>query len=643
MSEPKDIIDPQSDSAVELAPGAQHETRGTDLVGAACIANYVKDLPGKPGVYRMYDRDQNVLYVGKAKHLKKRVSNYTQPARNPVRIRRMISATTSMEFIITASETEALLLEANLIKKLKPRYNILLRDDKSFPYILMRKDHPAAQLKKHRGARNIKGDYYGPFASAGAVNQTLDTLQRAFRLRTCSDSIYEARTRPCMLHQIKRCAAPCTGEISLEDYQKLNDDATAFLQGQTGELRGRMTAQMTEASKAMEFEKAAEIRDRLRAMARVAGHGNAINPSTFSEADVAAIYMAGGQSCVQVFFFRAGHNWGNHAFFPRHTKDQPAEEILDAFLAQFYGNKPIPRNIIVNVDLPNRELLEEALSERAGRKTDIARPQRGEKKTLLDRAEQNAREALERKMAETAGQAKLLEGLREAFDLETPPKRIEVYDNSHIQGTNATAAFIVAGREGFRKREYRTFNIKDQNIKPGDDYGMMREIMRRRFGRLMKDDSNQSSGKWPDLLLIDGGKGQLSAVTDALTEVGALDKVAVVAIAKGPDRNAGRETFFMNGRADFTLPPRTPVLYYLQRLRDEAHRFAIGTHRAKRKKQMITNPLDAIPNIGPARKRALLASFGSAKAIKSASVGELEKIQGVSRALAIKIHDYFNG
>ena len=622
---------------------AQHEETDSALVGAPLIADYVKDLPGKPGVYRMYDRDQNVLYVGKAKHLKKRVSNYTRPQANTLRIRRMIAATASMEFIVTGSETEALLLEANLIKKLKPRYNILLRDDKSFPYILMRKDHPAAQLKKHRGARNIKGDYYGPFASAGAVNQTLDTLQRAFRLRTCSDSIYDARTRPCMLHQIKRCAAPCTGEISLEDYAKLNNEATAFLQGKTKELRQTMTAQMGEASKALDFEKAGEIRDRLRAMARVAGHGEGINPETFSEADVAAIYMAGGQSCVQVFFFRAGHNWGNHAFFPRHTKDQPAAEILDAFLAQFYGNKPIPKNVFVNVDLPNKDLLIDALSERSGRRIDIARPQRGEKKTLLDRAARNAQEALERKMAETAGQTKLLEGLRDAFDLEATPNRIEVYDNSHIQGTNATAAFIVAGKDGFNKREYRTFNIKDKTTEPGDDYGMMREIMRRRFGRLMKEDAKGNRVTWPDLLLIDGGKGQLSAVTEALNDVGAMDKVAVVAIAKGPDRNAGRETFFMPGRADFTLPPRTPVLYYLQRLRDEAHRFAIGTHRAKRKKQMITNPLDAIPNIGPARKRALLAVFGSAKAIKSASIDEIAKTEGVSRALAETIHGYFNG
>ena len=612
------------------------------LTGIDRISAYVKNLPHKPGVYRMFDKDANVLYVGKAKDLKKRVSNYTSYARNPVRINRMIRATTQMEFVITGSETEALLLEANLIKKLKPRYNILLRDDKSFPYILMRKDHPASQLKKHRGSRSIKGDYYGPFASAGAVNRTLDTLQRAFRLRTCSDSIYDARTRPCMLHQIKRCSAPCTGEISLEDYAKLNADATAFLQGKTGDLRERMSAQMSEASKALNFEKAAEIRDRLRAMARVSGHGDAVNPETFSEADIAAIHIEGGQTCVQVFFFRAGHNFGNHSFFPRHGKDEHAPQILDAFLAQFYGNKPIPRNIFVNVDLPNKVLLQDALSERSGHSVTIHRPLRGEKKMLLERAQKNAEESLSRKMAETASQEKLLRSVQAAFDLESIPERIEVYDNSHIQGTHAVAALIVAGPEGFMRKDYRTYNIKNNDIEPGDDYAMMREIMTRRFGRMMKEDEMQSSGRWPDLLLIDGGKGQLSAVTQALTEVGALDKVAIVAIAKGPDRNAGREVFHMNGRAEFSLAPRTPVLYYLQRLRDEAHRFAIGTHRSKRKKQMKSNPLDGIPNIGPARKRALLATFGSAKAVGSASVGELEKVEGVSHALAVKIHDYFN-
>jgi len=606
--------------------------------GPDLIAKYVKTLSGQPGVYRMLDEHDVLLYIGKAKNLKKRVTAYTKYDRHPIRIRRMIRATTSMEFVVTKSETEALLLEASLIKQLKPRYNILLRDDKSFPYILMRKDHPAAQLKKHRGKRSIKGDYYGPFASALAVNRTLDTLQRAFRLRTCSDSVYDGRTRPCMLHQIKRCAAPCTGEISLEDYAELNRDASDFLTGKSGALRTRLTKQMESASKDLNFEKAAELRDRLRAMAFVSAGKSSITPNTFKEADVAAIYMDGGQACVQVFFFRAGQNWGNNAYYPRHSKDQPAAEILDAFLAQFYTGKPIPKQTFVNQDLPNKGLLETALSERKGASFKIFKPQRGEKREIVDQAHKNAGEALARKSAETASQNRLLKGVAEVFDLENAPERIEVYDNSHIQGTNATGAFIVAGQEGFLKREYRTFNIKDVSTEPGDDYGMMREVMRRRFSRLLKEDGLV----WPDLVLIDGGKGQLSAVTEVLSELGALERTTLVAIAKGPDRNAGRETFYMNNRADFTLPPRTPVLYYLQRLRDEAHRFAIGTHRAKRKKQMIHNPLDGIAGIGPGRKKALLAFFGSAKAVSKAGVDELMRVEGVSKSLAKTIHDYFH-
>ncbi len=634
MSRPTPTPDSPSKPEISSDEGA--------LYGADKIADYVKNLPAKPGVYRMFDKDGHVLYVGKAKDLKKRVANYTSYNRNPVRIQRMIRATAHMEFVVTESETEALLLEANLIKKLKPRYNILLRDDKSFPYILMRKDHPAAQLMKHRGARKIDGDYYGPFASAGAVNRTLDTLQRAFRLRTCSDSVYEARTRPCMLHQIKRCAAPCTGEISLEDYSQLNDDASAFLRGQSQDLRARMSAQMSEASQALNFEKAADLRDRLRAMAKVTQTGAAINPTTFNEADIAAIHMEGGQTCVQVFFFRAGHNFGNRAYFPRHGKLETSEEILDSFLAQFYLGKPIPKNIFVNVDLPNRALLEAALSERSGRNITISRPQRGEKKMLTERAVTNANEALARKMAETASQTRLLKGLQSTFDIEQDIHRVEVYDNSHIQGTNAIGAFIAAGPDGFIKRDYRTFNIKDKDTVPGDDYAMMREVMRRRFTRLMKDDPSQISEKWPDLILIDGGKGQLSAVLEGLEEVGARGKVHVVAIAKGPDRHAGREVFHMPGRAEFTLPQGTPVLYYLQRLRDEAHRFAIGTHRARRKKEMKKNPLDAIDGIGPKRKKALLAHFGSAKAVSKASARELAQVEGVSDQLAENIHDYFN-
>lgn len=622
----------RSDDAVSEFPAF-----GPDL-----IASYVKTLPSKPGVYRMYDAQQNLLYVGKAKDLKKRVTAYTKYDRHTMRIKRMIRATTAMEFVITGSETEALLLEASLIKKLKPRYNILLRDDKSFPYILMRKDHAAPRLMKHRGARKKNGSYFGPFASASAVNRTIDTLQRAFRLRTCSDNVYDGRTRPCMLYQIKRCAGPCTGEISISEYQQLNDDAESFLNGRSGALRTRIQKEMAAASAELNFEKAAELRDRLKAMAFISGGSGALVPSSFSEADVAAIYMDGGQACVQVFFFRAGQNWGGNAYFPRHSKDQPASEILEAFLAQFYTGKPIPKQLFVNQDLPNKELFETALTEVRGRTFKAIRPRRGDKFKFLEAAERNASEALARKMAQTASQEKLLRGVQALFDLEKMPERIEVYDNSHIQGSNAAGAFVVAGTDGFMRREYRTFNIKDQNAIPGDDYGMMREVMRRRFSRLLKD-GDTAMAVWPDLVLIDGGKGQLSAVTETLTELGVLDRTVLVAIAKGPDRNAGRETFFMNGRADFTLPPRTPVLYYLQRLRDEAHRFAIGTHRAKRKKDMIKSPLDGIPGIGAARKKALLAYFGSAKAVSGAPASELAKVDGISGAMAQKIFDYFSG
>jgi len=608
------------------------------LTGNKLIADYVKRLPHKPGVYRMFDEHGTVLYIGKAKNLKKRVTAYTQYKRHPVRLQRMIRATRTMEFVITQSETEALLLEASLIKRLKPRYNILLRDDKSFPYILVRKDHPAAQITKHRGARKIKGDYYGPFASAGAVNRTLDTLQRAFLLRNCSDSIYEARTRPCMLHQIKRCSAPCTGEISIPEYGNLIEDAEDFLRGKSDALRTRLTDQMKAASKEMNFEKAAELRDRLKALTFVSNRSGTVNPKTFTDGDVFGLYSAGGQSCVQVFFFRAGQNWGNHSFFPRHGKDEPAEVILDAFIAQFYNSKPIPKNIFTSEEVPERDLLERALTERSGAAVSVIAPKRGEKKALIDHAVRNAEEALARKQAESASQARLLKGLQETFDLSAPPQRIEVYDNSHIQGTNAIGAFIVAGPDGFQKRDYRTFNIKDVNAQPGDDYAMMREVFRRRFSRLIKD----KTLVWPDLVLIDGGKGQLSVVTDVMRDIGALERTTLVGIAKGPDRNAGRETFYMNGRADFTLPPRTPVLYYLQRLRDEAHRFAIGTHRSRRKKQMKSSPLDGIGGIGPSRKRALLAHFGSAKQVKSASVAELSNVEGVSETLAQTIYEYFH-
>jgi excinuclease ABC subunit C len=608
--------------------------------GPELIADYVSRLPGKPGVYRMFDEYGTVLYVGKAKSLKKRVNAYTSYDRHPTRLRRMIRATTAMEFVITESETEALILEASLIKRLKPRYNILLRDDKSFPYILVRKDHPAAQVTKHRGARKIKGDYYGPFASAGAVNRTLDTLQRAFRLRNCSDSIYESRTRPCLQYQIKRCAAPCTGVIDLPAYQELIDDAEDFLSGKSDKLRQRLQAQMEAASKAMEFEKAAELRDRLRAMAKVSTKSGAanINPTTFSDADVIGLHTAGGQSCVQVFFFRAGQNWGNSSHFPRHTVDDTPEQIIEAFVAQFYTDKPVPKQVLLSHPCARMDLITQALCERADRKIDVAVPQRGEKKKIVGQAVKNAQEALGRKLAETGAQEKLLKEVKALFGMDDVPQRIEVYDNSHIQGTNAIGAFIVAGPEGFRKRDYRTFNIKDETLSPGDDFGMMREVLQRRFARLSKDPKLE----WPDLVLIDGGKGQLSAVTETLEKLGVLGRVTLVGIAKGPDRNAGRETFYMNGRDPFTLPGRTPALYYLQRLRDEAHRFAIGTHRARRKKAMVANPLDGIDGIGPGRKKALLNHFGSAKAVKGATVDDLASVEGVSRKLAQTVYDYFH-
>lgn len=606
--------------------------------GPALIADFVSRLPHKPGVYRMFDEKQNVLYVGKAKDLRKRVSAYTKYERHTIRIQRMIRATHDMEFVICGSETEALLLEASLIKRLKPRYNILLRDDKSFPYILVRKTHPAARIMKHRGARNIKGDYYGPFASAQSVNRTLDTLQRAFRLRNCTDSKYESRTRPCMLHQIKRCAAPCTGEVTLEEYGYLIGDAQDFLTGKSDKLRKRLQGQMAEESSNLNFEKAAEYRDRLQAMAQVSTVSGGINPETFSDGDVIGIHSDGGQSCIQVFFFRSGLNWGNSSHFPRHSKDESPAQIVDAFMAQFYLNKPIPKEIFVSEDLPNHEILEKGLSERAASNVKISKPLRGEKKMLVTRAVKNAQEALARKLSETASQGRLLKQVQEALELEETPNRIEVYDNSHIQGTNAVGAFIVAGPEGLQRKQYRTFNIKDEDTEPGDDYGMMREVFRRRFTRLMKDDSLE----WPDVVLIDGGKGQLSSVVEALDELGVTSRTTLVAIAKGPDRNAGRETFFMPGRTQFTLPPKTPALYYLQRLRDEAHRFAIGTHRAKRKKQMKASPLDGISGVGASRKKALLAHFGSGKAVGTASEVDLANVEGVSKKLAKSIYDYFH-
>ena len=609
------------------------------LTGAALIKDYVTRLPDRPGVYRMMGDDGEVLYVGKARSLKKRVIQYAQGRFHTQRIALMVDLTRSMEFITTRTETDALLLEINLIKQLKPRFNVLLRDDKSFPEIVIRREHPAAQLRKHRGAHTIKGDYFGPFASAHSVTRTLNTLQKAFLLRSCSDSVYESRTRPCMLHQIKRCAAPCTGLISLEDYAALVEEAGAFLHGKSRAVMTQLSDDMQAASDDLEFETAARLRDRIRALASVAQETQ-INPETLEEADVFALHSEGGQACVQVFFFRAGQNWGNRAYFPRVDKSDEDADIMAAFLGQFYDDKPIPKLVLVSLIPAERDLLAEALTQKSGRKVEINRPQRGEKRQLVDDAFTNAREALGRKMAESSAQTKLLIGVAEAFGLESPPERIEVYDNSHIMGTNAVGGMIVAGPDGFQKSQYRKFNIKGTDITPGDDFGMMKEVLRRRFARLAKDEEEGAEVARPDLVLIDGGMGQISAVMEVMADLG-VDDVAVVGVAKGPDRDAGLERFFIPGKPYFMLEPKSPILYYLQRLRDEAHRFAIGTHRAKRSAEMKKNPLDDIDGVGPGRKRALLHAFGSARGVSRASVEDLLKVEGVSGPLAERVYAYF--
>ena len=621
----------------DASPGAA-PIRGVDV-----IRENLKHLPAKPGVYRMFGEAGEVLYVGKARDLKARVSNYTRMGGHTQRIARMISLTRAMEFVVTETETEALLLEASLVKSLKPRFNVLLRDDKSFPYILIRRNHEAPQIKKYRGSKQDEGDYFGPFANAGAVMRTLDTLQKAFLLRTCEDSVYSARTRPCMLHQIKRCAAPCVGLVSKEDYTALADEAADFLRGKAGELQKRLAAEMEAASEAMEFETAARLRDRIRAIAHVRSTQD-VNPDGIEEADVFAIAMEGGVSCVQVFFIRAGQNWGASAHFPRHEKDQTPAEILAAFLVQFYDKRPPPKLILVNEPPDQADLIEEALALKAGRKIELRRPERGAKRDLLTQAERNASEALSRKLSESASQERLLAEVQKVFDLAEPPERIEVYDNSHIQGTNAVGGMIVAGPEGFRKQAYRKFNIKDTEITPGDDYGMMREVMRRRFSRAMKEKMAGNGQDWPDLVLIDGGLGQLNATLETLAELGLTpDDVTLVSIAKGVDRNAGREQFFRPGKAPFKLPENAPVLYYLQRLRDEAHRWAIGAHRQKRAAEAARSPLDEIEGIGPTRKKALLHHFGSARGVSRAKVADLMEVDGVNEALAIRIYGHFNG
>ena len=609
------------------------------LIGAALIKDQVRRLPDTPGVYRMFGEDGESLYVGKARSLKKRVIQYAQGRFHTQRIALMVDLTRAMEFTTTKTETDALLLEINLIKQLKPRFNVLLRDDKSFPEIVIRREHPAAQLRKHRGAHSIKGDYFGPFASAWAVTRTLNTLQKAFLLRSCSDSVYEGRTRPCMLHQIRRCAAPCVGLIGLDDYEGLVREAEAFLRGKSRAVMARMSADIQAASDDLEFEQAARLRDRIRALSSVAQETQ-INAETIDEADVFALYAQGGQACVQVFFFRAGQNWGNRAYFPRVDKSDGDPEIMAAFLGQFYDDKPIPKLMLVSVEPAEHALLRDAFALKAAHKVEIATPRRGEKRGLVDHALTNAREALGRKMAESSAQSKLLGQVGEIFALETAPERIEVYDNSHISGTNAVGGMIVAGPDGLQKNQYRKFNIKSTDLTPGDDYGMMREVLSRRFARLAKEEEAGENAPRPDLVLVDGGAGQLQAALDVMAELGVAD-VAVVGVAKGPDRDAGLERFFMPGKASFMLEPKSPVLYYLQRLRDEAHRFAIGTHRAKRAAAMLKNPLDEIDGVGPARKRALLHAYGSARGVSRASADDLAKVVGLNDALAQRIHDHF--
>ncbi len=666
-------IDPASELVEDDEEATLPESEDTALdlesaaplaAGRAALLRYAKLAPASPGVYRMLDAAGEVLYVGKAKNIKKRIVAYTRPTGHDTRIERVIAATGAVEFVSTGTETEALLLEANLIKRLRPRFNVLLRDDKSFPYILITADHWAPQLLKHRGARSRDGEYYGPFASVWAVNRTVTALQRAFLLRSCSDGFFESRTRPCLLHQIKRCSAPCTNEIEFADYAELVREANAFLSGKSRAVQEELAAEMEKASAAMDFERAAIYRDRLAALSAVQS-SQGINPRTVEEADVFAIHQEGGFSCIEVFFFRTGQNWGNRAYFPKADRSLGLGEVLGSFLAQFYDDKPCPRCVFLSHDVPERELLSEALSTKTGRRVDVSVPQRAEKKDLVTHALANAREALGRKLADTSSQQKLLTALADTLGLPRAPRRIEVYDNSHIQGSNAVGAMIVAGPEGFRKNQYRKFNIRSAELAAGDDYGMMREMLERRFKRLIAeapkvqlpgdmpvhderlltpasvsaaDDDGESP--WPDLVMIDGGQGQLGAARQALDALGVTD-VPVVAVAKGPDRDAGNETVFLPGRA-LKLPPRDPLLYFIQRLRDEAHRFAVGSHRQRRKKDIREAGLQEIPGIGPTRKRALLHHFGTLKAIERASLDDLARVAGINQDTARKIYDFFH-
>jgi excinuclease ABC subunit C len=618
--------------------------RGSDLpdleAGVAAIRQTVKSLPVRPGVYRMLDAKGDVLYVGKARALRNRVTNYTQVARLTKRLQRMVSQTRSMQIVTTNTESEALLLEAQLIKRYRPPYNVLLRDDKSFPFILLREDHPYPQIRKHRGARRHKGQYYGPFASAGSVTRTLNALQKLFLLRSCTDTFLATRKRPCLLFQIRRCSAPCVGRVTPEAYAELVQDAKDFLGGKSSQVQLKLAAAMNEAAEAMDYELAAVFRDRLRSLTFIQG-SQAIAAEGLGDADIFALAAKGGTMCVQAFFIRGGNNWGHRSFFPAHTADVPEAEVLASFLMQFYEEVPPPRQILLDRDVPEAELLAEALTERSDRKVVLRVPKRGDHVRMIRQASRNAEEELDRHLAETSTQAKTMRALTELFELAEPPGRIEVYDNSHVMGTNAVGAMIVAGPEGFRKNQYRKFNIKRPETAPGDDFAMMREVLGRRFARLEKEDPDRSRGEWPDLLLIDGGKGQLSAVIETL-ECAGIHDVPVVAISKGPDRNAGREVMHMPGGREITLPVNSPVLFYLQRLRDEAHRFAIGAHRAKRAKSMTASPLDEVPGIGPSRKRALLMHFGTAKAVRGAALEDLEKAPGISKTMARGIYDYFH-
>ncbi|MEH6526228.1 MAG: excinuclease ABC subunit UvrC [Sneathiella sp.] len=636
-----------SDLASENIESSGKLTESPFRRGADIIQKVLKNLPSTPGVYRMIDQGGAILYVGKAKNLKKRVSSYIKTAGQSSRIMRMVSLTRSMEFVSTHTEVEALLLEANLIKKLKPRYNIILRDDKSFPYILITSDHEWPQITKHRGGRSRKGEYYGPFASAGAVNETLATFQRIFPLRSCSDTEFQNRTRPCLQYQIKRCAGPCVELISREDYLTVVEEARSFLSGRSHSLQKKLADRMQTASDELDFEQAAVLRDRLKAMAHIQSK-QTINLPKIDEVDVIAAHQEGGQTCVQVFFIRSGQNFGNRAHYPSHTKDDEPADILSAFIGQFYDGRPAPRRIWTSHDVGDARLLGDALSIAAERAVKIETPKRGLNRELVDHAVLNAKGALARRMAENATQRKHLEGVAAAFNLSASPNRIEVYDNSHISGAHSTGAMVVAGPEGFEKKAYRKFNIKDKDITPGDDYGMMREVLTRRFIRLQKEDpekagpdSSGSREQWPDLILIDGGQGQLSVVQSVFDKLGIKD-VALVGIAKGPDRNAGRERFFMTGKAPFSLPEKDPTLYFLQRLRDEVHNFAITTHRAKRSRAIGRSPLDEIPGIGGKRKKALLNRFGSAKGVEQAALSDLEAVDGISKRTATIIYDFFH-